>query len=409
MTIPARSQDRGTYLIVSLNPIHRHDGRLWADPLWAKDLEYHFRYIRRIVLACPSPTEAPPAKFAALSDRAMAALDLEPMPPFESYKQKLLGFPRFWWRLSGLLRRAEILHFTVSEFPIVFGIAVPWLRRRGRTGLFGVIEASFWRRPGARGPSRWLADLCERGARAACRAAHVVVATQEQYLSELTDPANSNHLTPAVWIDESSFIPSEEIPATIEGKVEHLGTDLRVGFFGRLMPEKGPDLLLEAVRRLRARGVAVHADFYGDGPFRGELERMAADCEGVKFWGMLAYGPEFFGRIRASHAMVLPARSDEYQRLLFDGFSQAVPIIASDSPGLDRVVDGEQGLRFRRGDASDLERALEKLRSDSDLYRRISRGAFQAAQNFSHSKMHKDRSGILMQAFGTRGGLQEFA
>ena len=43
------------------------------------------------------------------------------------------------------------------------------------------------------------------------------------------------------------------------------------GFVGRLEPQKGADLLIEAVIELRARGVPVHTLIAGDGPLRAAL------------------------------------------------------------------------------------------------------------------------------------------
>jgi glycosyltransferase involved in cell wall biosynthesis len=397
----------GKYLLVSTIPVYLHEGKVWSDPLWVKDLELHTDYIREIILACPILNSAPPAGSKPVSAQAMERIRLEWMPEFESHLGKLFRFPAFWFRFWKLVRQADILHFTVCAYPIFYGIVVPWLRRRGKVGLFGVIDGSFWRKPGSTGRRKWLADRCEAGAKAACCNAHVVVATQQQYIEELTDPANSNHLTPAVWIDEESFLPTTELEPMVDAKLASLRSDLRVAFFGRLMHDKGPDLLVEAVRKLSRSGVKIHADFFGEGPFRPELEAMAADLAGiVEFKGMVAYGPEFFQRVRSYHAMVLPARSDEHHRLIFDGFAQAVPIIASSSPGLDRVTDRERGLRFERGSADDLARAIVDLMKQPDLYRQLARSSLAAAQSFSHRQMHRERCGILTRAFPSSSQLR---
>jgi glycosyltransferase involved in cell wall biosynthesis len=48
-----------------------------------------------------------------------------------------------------------------------------------------------------------------------------------------------------------------------------------IAFVGRLTREKGPEVLLEAVARLRAREIGVDLIFIGDGPMRQELARLA--------------------------------------------------------------------------------------------------------------------------------------
>jgi len=394
------SSKGGDYLLVSTIPVYRHQGKIWSDPLWVKDLELHTDYIRRIVLACPVLQSEPPTGSRAISDGAMQRIELEWMPEFESRRAKLLHFPLFWFRFWKLVRRAEILHYTVCAYPWFYGIVVPWLRRQGNVGLFGVIDGSFWRKPGSKGLRKWVADRCEVGAKEACSSSHVVVSTQQQYIEELTNPVNSNHLAPAVWIDEENFLPQSSLGAFLEGKTATLSSDLKVAFMGRLLYDKGPDLLIEATRRLRAAGVRIQADFYGEGPFRAELDKMAEGLEDcVAFRGLMAYGPEFFDRLRSYHAMVLPARSDEHHRLIFDGFAQAVPIIASSSPGLDRVTDRVRGLRFEKGNADDLARAIRDLIGSPELYRELATNSLSAAQSFSHKQMHRDRAKILRDAF----------
>lgn len=396
----------GEYLLVSTIPVVVEGDEIWSDPLWTKDLEPHFGYLEGITLACPVVRGGSTEGMRRIDPGLRRRIRLEHLPEFESWRGKFLNWPSFWFRFFRLVRRAGILHFTVCAYPIFYGMVVPFLRRRGRIGLFGVIDGSFWRRNARTWFGKVVADQAERGAKAACCNAHATVSTHEQYIRQLTDPRNVNQLVPAVWLDESSFLPADRVEPALEAKVATLREGFRVAFLGRLIPEKGPDVLIEAARILSGRGVALQADIFGEGPFLPQLREMAAEVPSVRFRGLIAYGPEFHREVAGYHAVALPARSDEHQRVIFDCMSQAVPILASLSPGLDRVEDGKVGLRFPIDDAAALADRIERLIRDPELFLRISRQAYVATGNFTHAKMHKDRGDLLRQVFGNRAGIR---
>jgi glycosyltransferase involved in cell wall biosynthesis len=210
-------------------------------------------------------------------------------------------------------------------------------------------------------------------------------------------------------VDESSFFPRSELDAAVESKAQNLSKPLRLVFFGRLVPSKGPDVFVKACHLLAKEGIQVHADIYGDGYFRDELEELARGLEStLHFRGSIQYGEAFFRILASYHALVLPNRSDEQPRIIFDGFSQGVPILASLAPGLDLVRDGESGLRFNSGDAEDLVRVVKMLSEDPALFKKVSHGAYEAGKGYSHIDMHRKRSIILMSAFPNSRQLKPF-
>jgi glycosyltransferase involved in cell wall biosynthesis len=149
-----------------------------------------------------------------------------------------------------------------------------------------------------------------------------------------------------------------------------------VGFAGRLVEEKGVDLLLEAVAGLEGMRVEV----LGSGPQRARLEGLAEALglgDRVAFRGVLPSPqmPAFYHRL---DVLVLPSRSrpnwvEQFGRVLVEAMACGVPVVGSDCGEIPHVI-GEAGLVFPEGDVEALRACLLRLttapRLRADLSRR---------------------------------------
>lgn len=142
------------------------------------------------------------------------------------------------------------------------------------------------------------------------------------------------------------------------------GRTFRVGYAGRLVEEKGLDVLVAAVRRLGAGTELVVA---GDGPLRGWLE--TEDLAGAKL--DLRNGLDHSAMAEAYASMdvlVLPSRTTEtwteqFGRVLVEALWCGVPVVGSDSgeiPWVIRTTGG--GCVVPEGDAG----ALASVLADSE-------------------------------------------
>ena len=143
-----------------------------------------------------------------------------------------------------------------------------------------------------------------------------------------------------------------------------------VGYVGRLVPEKGVDLLLEAVAGMD--GVWRLA-IVGTGPERdrlGELARYLGLADRVSFEGELpsVRMPVFY---RELDVLVVPSRSrpnwvEQFGRVLIEAMACGVPVLGSDCGEIPNVV-GQAGLIFPEGDTEALRAHLVRLMRDRDL------------------------------------------
>jgi glycosyltransferase involved in cell wall biosynthesis len=113
----------------------------------------------------------------------------------------------------------------------------------------------------------------------------------------------------------------------------------------------------------------------------------------------IPYGPEFLALIRRYSAVVVPSLSDEQPRIIFDAYSQAVPVIASDTDGIRPHVSPNTGVLVRKGSASDLAAALESLAGDPEAQYRRGMAARELAVTMTHEQMHATRSEVMCRLF----------
>ncbi len=137
-----------------------------------------------------------------------------------------------------------------------------------------------------------------------------------------------------------------------------------VGFVGRLVPEKGADLLLQALARMRVRAVA---QIVGSGSERARLELLATSLgvrDRVTFRGSVA--PALMPQtLNMFDVLVVPSRTrrnwkEQFGRVIIEAMACGVPVIGSDSGEIPQVI-GDAGLVFPEDDAEALARALDAL------------------------------------------------
>lgn len=141
-------------------------------------------------------------------------------------------------------------------------------------------------------------------------------------------------------------------------------------YVGRLVPEKGVDVLLDALAMTEA---PCRLLIIGDGPCRGALEARVGTRgleERVRFTGAMS-PMELAEHLRSADALVLPSRStpvwkEQFGRALIEAMACALPVIGSDSGAIPEVV-GDAGLIFPEGDAAALAECLDRLAASPEL------------------------------------------
>lgn len=161
-----------------------------------------------------------------------------------------------------------------------------------------------------------------------------------------------------------------------------------VGFIGRLVEEKGVQVLLQALALLPGEWRLI---VLGGGPQRAALQAQAERlglAQRVRFRDQ-APSSEMPAAYHALDALALPSLTrpswkEQFGRVLVEAMASGVPVVGSDSGAIPGVI-GEAGLVLPEGDAAALAGALGRLRDEPGLAQALAaRGRARALAHYTH-------------------------
>ncbi|QOJ13557.1 MAG: glycosyltransferase [Planctomycetia bacterium] len=171
---------------------------------------------------------------------------------------------------------------------------------------------------------------------------------------------------------------------------EFAADTLRIVSVGRMNPEKGYDVLLDAVERLLAEGEARWTlEVIGVGPQLDGLRARVATgplARRVRFSGWVPLGPELYQRLDAADLYVLPSLTEGTPRALLEAMARGLPALASNVGGVPALVHPDALLPA--GDAGAWAAALRGLIGRRDELSRRSSAGFELAMRFHPDVMH---------------------
>ncbi len=192
-------------------------------------------------------------------------------------------------------------------------------------------------------------------------------------------------------VDRSLFRPA---PRAARG-VPH------IVFLGRLISNKGPDILLDALEVLDGRGREYTAELLGDGPLRGRLEeRVRASRVGrVRLRGAVS---DAAPRLAEADIVVRPSLTEGMSLAVLEAMSAGACVVVSDIEENAALVDhGRDGLLFRCGDPGSLADTLDAALADQHLRRRLGRAARRRTSAFSWGVCAADTFDVLARCAST--------
>lgn len=156
----------------------------------------------------------------------------------------------------------------------------------------------------------------------------------------------------------------------------------RLGVVGRLSPEKGIDIFLNACRSLTDRGLTFSAVIAGDGPERPRLEHFARQfCRGSRTL-FLGHVDAVATLYRELDMLVLPSRSEGLPNALLEGLGMDLRVVATDVGAVRDVLrEPAAGRVVAPGSAELLADAIEATLAEDPAHGRVARR--QATERFS--------------------------
>ncbi|AFY69022.1 glycosyl transferase group 1 [Thalassoporum mexicanum PCC 7367] len=146
-------------------------------------------------------------------------------------------------------------------------------------------------------------------------------------------------------------------------KLPAVKRDRELIFLGRLVSDKGVDILLQALALLKERGTAPQLTIVGDGEELANLQRLTQDLqlgEQVDFVGQKSRD-QLAQLLNAHQIMVIPSRWEEpFGVVALEGIACGCVVVGSAGGGLKDAI-GSCGLTFANGDTKALAEILYDL------------------------------------------------
>lgn len=193
------------------------------------------------------------------------------------------------------------------------------------------------------------------------------------------------------WLEKSCVVfpnPLIEIwngPRTPPGEFE----PPRVGVFGRLVPQKGMDWMLEIAAVARKSIPNLRVEFYGDGPLRTELEaqRDALNLRGcVEFAGFVK---DPLSRMAQMTCTAVPSRIEPFGLVALEAQGAGVPVVGFTKSGVAEIIENNKtGRIVPHGNLSAMAEAIVEIVKDRKLAAEMGAAARERALNTFSLKRH---------------------
>lgn len=154
---------------------------------------------------------------------------------------------------------------------------------------------------------------------------------------------------------------------------------------GRLAPEKGFDLLIEAFARIAGEVPEWHLVIAGEGPLRDALARRIDRHRLAGRVTLAGFTRDVRARLRAADLYVLSSRFEGFPNALLEAMAEGLACVSFDCATGPRelITHARSGWLVPPGDAAALAAALATLMRDADLRARLGAGAREAAGGFA--------------------------
>jgi 2-deoxystreptamine N-acetyl-D-glucosaminyltransferase/2-deoxystreptamine glucosyltransferase len=172
----------------------------------------------------------------------------------------------------------------------------------------------------------------------------------------------------------------------------------RVGYIGRIAPQKDVGTLIAAFGRLSGPACLL---IVGDGPGRRAAEAQARPlARPVRFTGFAAHA-RIPAVLRHIDLLVLATRYEELPSVLIEAMAAGLPVIASRVGGIPALVDHDvNGLLVPPGDPAALAAAISRILAEPGTAARLAAAARQAAPRYTWPALARQVAAAYLEVTG---------
>jgi len=193
-------------------------------------------------------------------------------------------------------------------------------------------------------------------------------------------------------------VPESTMPAPDRARLGWGDDEVVVLVCARLVPRKGHDILLRAMRDVPRH---VRVEIVGDGPERERLETIARTLpHTVTFTGEITLEERDL-RLASADVFCLPSLHEGFPLALLEALRAGLPVIASDSGGQrDMFSDTEGGFLVEVGDERAIAEHLTTLANDAERRKQMGKAARAGVEVFTSDYMAARYVELYEQALG---------
>ncbi len=152
------------------------------------------------------------------------------------------------------------------------------------------------------------------------------------------------------------YIPENAVdPLRFSGQAAASTGPLRACFIGRMVPYKGPDMLINAAAPL-LRGGRMRLDMVGDGPMLESLKNLAEQqgvSDAITFHGWMAH-EDVQTILKNCHLLSFPSIREFGGGVVLEAMALGVPVLIVDYAGPGELVDEHTGFKVPLGSREDI-------------------------------------------------------
>lgn len=162
-----------------------------------------------------------------------------------------------------------------------------------------------------------------------------------------------------------------------------------VGTVGRLSPEKGIDVLIDAMAVLSVRHPDMKAVLLGEGPSRAALEKKISDAGLTDKILLPGFRRDAKNYMRYFDVFVLPSLTEGLPIVLLEAMASRVPVVAASVGGVPEVIGrSEYGLLVEPNDSTGLVNAVDKVYTgEIPVYDLVNRAYQRLHEHYSSKQM----------------------
>ena len=267
----------------------------------------------------------------------------------------------FFATLAAIKDKPDVIHYH-AEGPCA---PLPLARRAGIRTV-ATIHGLDWQR------AKWgklASSYIKLGEKNAARCADEVIVLSRSAQSYFRDTYGRETV-----VIPNGVAPKEPVPARVIEERWGLAKGSYVLFLGRLVPEKRPELLIEAFRQIETEKRLVIAGGGSDtSEYEAELHRIAEGDPRILFTGFVQ-GAELSELYSNAYCYVLPSDVEGMPMSLLEAMAYGCCCLTSDIPECADVL-ANAGISFLHGDAGALGEALASFLADPGRAAELGRGA----------------------------------